>query len=65
MQALKSERARGSSEVVGAAQVIAALGAYQLAVVACEPVAAGGAHLAMVLDCPGAGTRAGSGRLTM
>ena len=45
------------SIVVGATQVIAALGADQLAMVACEPEAAGGADLAMVIDrgCTGLG----------
>lgn len=36
--------------IVGAAQVIAAVGAHQLAAMAGEPVAAGGAYLAMMID---------------
>ena len=54
-------RAPRNSVVIRAAQVKAALRADQLAVVAGEPVAAGGAYLAMVLDR----LRAETGRLTM
>ena len=36
--------------VVGAAEVVAAVGAYQLALVACQPVRTGGADLAVVVD---------------
>ena len=50
-----------SSVVVGAAKVIAALGANQLAVVAGELVAAVGAHLAVVFRRLGSSAR----RLTM
>jgi hypothetical protein len=39
-----------SSVVVGAAQVVAALGANELAMMPGQPVRARGAHLAMVLD---------------
>ena len=41
--------ARSDSVVVRATHVVAALGAYQLAVVPGEPVPAGGAHLAMMI----------------
>jgi len=51
------DHAPRNSVVIRAAQVIAALRADQLAVVAGEPVTAGGAYLAIVLDrlCAGAG----------
>ncbi len=54
-----------SSEVVGAAQVIATLRADQLAVVAGELVAARGAQLAMMVYFPRSRVRAGDLRLTM
>ena len=38
------------SVVVGAAEVVAAVGADELAMVAGEAMAAGGAHLAVVID---------------
>jgi hypothetical protein len=57
---LKAEGEQGSV-VVGAAEVIAALGADQLAVVARELVAAGGADLAVVFGW----LRFGRSRLTM
>jgi hypothetical protein len=47
------------SKVVGAAQVIAATGAHELAMVPGEPLAAVGADLAMVIDLS-AGLRAHS-----
>ena len=40
----------GQSVVVGAAEVVAAVGADELAVVAGEAMAAGGADLAVVID---------------
>jgi hypothetical protein len=40
----------GISIIVGAAEVVAAVGAYQLALVSGETVGAGGADLAMVID---------------
>jgi hypothetical protein len=40
----------GRSIVVSATEVITALGAHQLAMMACETMAAGGADLAMVID---------------
>ena len=43
-------RIRRRSVIVGATEVIAAVGADQLAVVAGEAVAAGGADLAMMID---------------
>ena len=46
-----AHRGRGHhSVIVRAAHVIPALRAYQLAMVAGEPVPAGGAHLAMMID---------------
>ena len=50
-----SETWESGSVVVRAAQVIAALGADQLAMVAGETVSAVGAHLAVVLDRRGRG----------
>ena len=41
---------RSSSVIVGAAEVVAAVGADQLAVMAGEPMAAGGANLAVVIN---------------
>jgi hypothetical protein len=44
-------RFRGPSVVVRAAQVVAALGANQFAVVADQPVCAVGADLAVMIHC--------------
>ena len=41
---------RGGSVIVGAAEVVAAVGTDELAVVAGEAMAAGGADLAVVID---------------
>ncbi len=43
------------SVIVGATEVVAALGADQLAMVTGQSFAAGGADLAMVIDCGGSG----------
>jgi hypothetical protein len=55
----------GPSIIIGAAQVVAALGADQLAVVAGEAVGAGGADLAVVDRTAGLMGRGVGGRLTM
>ena len=51
-----------SSVIIGAAEVVAAVGADQFAVVAGEAMAAGGADLAVVID-PRIGTGVGGPRV--
>jgi hypothetical protein len=52
---------RSASVIVGAAQVVAAVGADQLAVVAGEAMTAGGADLAVVIDGGIGGQRVDTG----
>ena len=48
--ASSSQETNGPSVIVGAAEVVAAVGADQFAVVAGEAMTAGGADLAVVID---------------
>ena len=56
---------RRRSVVVGAAEVVAAVGADELAVVAGEAMAAGGADLAVVIDLRSLGMRSQGGRVEL
>jgi len=58
-------RALAASKIIGAAEVVAALGADQLAVVAGKAVTAGGANLAVVVDWFGGSVCAGGRCITM
>jgi len=55
----------GQSVVVGAAEVVATVGADELAVVAGEAMAASGADLAVVVDLRSLGMRSQGGRVEL